>query len=124
MKNIIANFFKKNYYLVILKKLLKRFEKNTSVEAKRWAVENKNQSIEDFFCSVDSKLYEQVKIEIKSIQEFAENKISKLNMSFGGGGNYILLYFLIRKFNLINIVETGVAAGWTSLAILKAIKKW
>ena len=49
MKNIIANFFKKNYYLVILKKLLKRFEKNTSVEAKRWAVENKNQSIEDFF---------------------------------------------------------------------------
>ncbi|WP_440633377.1 class I SAM-dependent methyltransferase [Candidatus Pelagibacter sp. HIMB1485] len=123
MKNIIANFFKKNYYLVILKKLLKRFEKNTSVEAKRWAVENKNQSIEDFFCSVDSKLYEQVKIEIKSIQEFAENKISKLNMSFGGGGNYILLYFLIRKFNLINIVETGVAAGWTSLAILKAIKK-
>ena len=95
MKNIIANFFKKNYYLVILKKLLKRFEKNTSVEAKRWAVENKNQSIEDFFCSVDSKLYEQVKIEIKSIQEFAENKIYKLKNSFIGGGNYKLLYFLI-----------------------------
>ena len=35
----------------------------------------------------------------------------------------ILLYFLIRKFNLINIVETGVAAGWSSLAILKAFKK-
>lgn len=123
MKNIITNFFKKNYYLVILKKLLKRFEKNTSVAAKRWAIENKNQSIEDFFYSVDSELYEQVKIEIKSIEEFAENKISKLNLSFGGGGNYILLYFLIRKFNLINIVETGVAAGWTSLAILRALKK-
>ena len=120
---ILINFFKKNYFLVIVKKIFKKFEKNTSVEAKKWAVENNKRSIEEFFCSVDAPLYDEIKIEIKSIQEFAQNKISKLTVPLGGGGNYILLYFLIRKFKLLNIVETGVAAGWTSLAILRALKK-
>ena len=123
MKNILINFFKENYFLVIVKKIFKKFEKNTSVEAKKWAVENNKWSIEEFFCSVDAPLYDEIKIEIKSIQEFAQNKISKLTVPLGGGGNYILLYFLIRKFKLLNIVETGVASGWTSLAILRALKK-
>ena len=43
-------------------------------------------------------------------------------MSLGGGGNFILLYFLTRKFNKV-VVETGVAAGWSSLAILGAFEK-
>ena len=123
MKNILINFFKKNYFLVIVKKIFKGFEKNTSEEAKKWAEENNKHSIDEFYCSIDTQLYEQVKMEIKVIQEFAQNKLSKLNVSLGGGGNYILLYFLIRKFKPLNIVETGVAAGWTSLAILRAIKK-
>ncbi len=123
MKNIFINFFKKNNFLVIVKKILKRFEKNTSTEAKKWAIENKKQSIEEFYCSVDATLYNEIKIEIKLIQKFAQNKISKFSHPLGGGGNYILLYFLIRKFKLLNIVETGVAAGWTSLAILRALKK-
>jgi len=123
MKNILINFFKKNYFLVIVKKIFKRFEKNTSEEAKKWAEENNKHSIDEFFCSIDTQLYEKVKMEIKVIQKFAQNKLSKLNVSLGGGGNYILLYFLIRKFKPLNIVETGVAAGWTSLAILRAIKK-
>lgn len=123
MKNILINFFKKNYFLVIVKKIFKRFEKNTSEEAKKWAEENNKHSIDEFFCSIDTQLYEKVKMEIKVIQKFAQNKLSKLNVSLGGGGNYILLYFLIRKFKPLNIVETGVGAGWTSLAILRAIKK-
>ena len=50
-------------------------------------------------------------------------KLSKLEVSLGGGGNYILLYFLIIKFKPQNVVETGVAAGWSSLFILRALKK-
>ncbi len=123
MKNIFINFFKRNYFFVIIKKILKNFEKNTSIEAKKWAIENKKQSIEEFFYSVDASLYEETKIEKKFIQEYAQNKLSKLSVPLGGGGNYVLLYFLIRKYKLINIVETGVAAGWTSLAILRALKK-
>lgn len=123
MKNIISNFFKWNYFLVIIKKIIKRFEKNTSIEAKEWAVANNKKSIEEFYYAIDTDLYNEIKIEAKLIKEFAQNKLTKLNISLGGGGNYILLYFLIRKFKLTNIVETGVAAGWTSLAILRALKK-
>ncbi len=123
MKNILINFFRENYFLVIVKKIFKKFEKDTSIEAKKWAVSNNKQSIEEFFYSVDAPLYDEIKIEIKLIQKFAQNKISKLTVPLGGGGNYILLYFLIRKFRLFNIVETGVAAGWTSLSILRALKK-
>ena len=115
MKNIISNFFKWNYFLVIIKKIIKKFEKNNAIEAKEWAVANNKKSIEEFYYAIDTDLYNEIKIETKLIKEFAQNKLTKLNISLGGGGNYILLYFLIRKFKLTNIVETGVAAGWTSL---------
>ena len=36
MKNIFSNIFNSNYFFVIIKKILKRFEKNTSVDAKKW----------------------------------------------------------------------------------------
>jgi predicted O-methyltransferase YrrM len=62
-------------------------------------------------------------IDVQAIEKYAKDKLSKLNVTLGGGGNYILLNFLIRKFKLKNVVETGVAAGWSSLAILRAFKK-
>ena len=123
MINIFRNIFKKNYFFIILKKITKRFEKNTSVEAKQWAISNTNQTLEEFCCSIDSSLYNKIEVDIKQIEEIAINKLSKLKVSLGGGGNYILLYFLILKFNPLNIVETGVAAGWTSLFILRALQK-
>ena len=123
MKNIFINIFKKNYFSVIFKKINKKFEKNTSIEAKKWAIANNKQSTDSFLRSIDSSLYDEIIVEIKLIEQFAKNKLSNLSVSLGGGGHYILLYFLIRKFKLLNIVETGVAAGWSSLAILKALKK-
>ncbi len=123
MKNILINIFKKNYFFTILKKILKRFEKNTSIEAKNWAISNVNQTIESFCRSIDSPLYDKIKPDLKLIENEAKEKLSKINVRLGGGGNYILLYFLIIKFKPVNIVETGVAAGWTSLVILRAIKK-
>lgn len=123
MKNILFNIFKKNYFLIIIKKIFKKFEKNTLLEAKKWAMSNTKQTTEEFCRSVDSLLYDEIRTEIKSIQEYAAHKLSELNVPLGGGGNYILLYFLIRKIKPLNVVETGVAAGWTSLAALRALKK-
>lgn len=123
MKNILTNIFKRNYFLTILKKIIKRFEKDTSVEAKKWCISHANQTIEEFCRSRDSSLYDKVIIDIKPIKKDAEDKLSTLEVSLGGGGNYILLYFLILKFKPLNIVETGVAAGWSSLFILRALKK-
>ena len=120
---LLTNFFRKNYFLVILKKVIKRLEKNTSVEAKKWATSKTKQTTEEFCRSIDTLLYNEVVDDIKSIEKYAQNKLSMLNVSLGGGGNYPLFYFLIRKINPNNVVETGVAAGWTSLVALRALKK-
>ena len=123
IKNILFNSIKNKYFFIIIKKIFKRFEVDTSVEAKKWAKLNSKLTTEEFCQSIDSLLYDEVKFDTSFIEKEAKEKLSRLNISLGGGGNYILLYFLIRKFKLLNVVETGVAAGWTSLAILKALKK-
>ena len=123
MKNLIVNFINKKYFFSILKKIIKRFEKDTSIEAMQWAKSHAKHSTEEFCKLIDKFLYDEVKSDIDFLEKEARQKISKLNTSVGGGGNFILLYFFIIKFKLVNIVETGVAAGWSSLAILRALKK-
>ena len=73
--------------------------------------------------SIDPNLFKETIDDTKSIEIFAKNELSKLNVTLGGGGSFGLLYFLIRKIKPMNVVETGVAAGWSSLAILRALKK-
>lgn len=123
MINIFVNILKKNYFFIIVRKLIKKFEKDSSSEAKEWARLNVKQTTKEFCQSIDASLYDEIISDIKTIKEEAENKLSKLPVSLGGGGNYVLLYFLVRKMKPLNIVETGVAAGWTSLSILRALKK-
>ncbi len=123
MKNIFLNLLNRNYFLVIIKKILKRFEKDTSEKAKKWAKLNVTHSTESFCKLIDPKLYDEILFDIKSIEKEANIKLSKLNILLGGGGNYTLLYFLTRKLKPNIVVETGVAAGWSSLAILRALKK-
>ena len=52
----------------------------------------------------------------KSFEESAFAKLSSSKVKFGGGGAYSLLYFLVRQRRPEFVVETGVAAGWSSAA--------
>lgn len=121
--NILVNIFKKNNLIIIFNKIIKRFEKNTSIEAKLWANSNVKTTTDKFLKEIDPNLYnESIKI-INEIVLQSKKKLKSINISLGGGGNYLLLYFLVRKFRPKIILETGVAAGWSTLAILKAINK-
>lgn len=122
-KIILENIIKKKNFFSILKKIIRKFEKNTSNEALKWAKANTRCTTAEFCRSIDHSLYNQICPEIEILQNEAKFKLSKLNVKLGGGGNYFLLYFLVRKFKPITIIETGVAAGWSSLAILKALQK-
>ena len=55
MKNILINVIKKKNFFLIIKKIFKRFEKNTSVDAKKWAKLNTKQTTENFCRSINSK---------------------------------------------------------------------
>lgn len=121
--NILKNLFKKNYFFNIIKKIFKRFEKDTSKEALEWAKSNVRLSTDLFLKSIDKDLYQESLFEINKLEEDATNKLSSLKVSLGGGGNYLLLYFLVRKLKPKLVFETGVAAGWTTTAILRALKK-
>ena len=67
------------------------------------------------------KLFEESKLFFKNLEKDAAKKIKHLNISMGGGGHYFLLYYLIRKLKPNVVVETGVALGFSSKAILEAI---
>ena len=46
---------------------------------------------------------------------------SKSSVKMGGSGHIHLLYDCVRLLKAKNVIETGVAYGWSSLAILKAL---
>ena len=46
---------------------------------------------------------------------------SKSSVKMGGAGHIHLLYDCVRLLKVQNVIETGVAYGWSSLAILKAL---
>ena len=128
--NIFINFFKKKNSLIILKKLLNRFEKNQSEAALEWIKNQPNLSRDKFMQKDDYKLYLETKKECEKIKLDADEIISKnvfwqnliKKEKVAGAAAYELLYFLTKKRKPNIIVETGVAAGWSSLAFLRASK--
>ncbi len=52
----------------------------------------------------------------------AEFEHLRRTIRLGGGADYRLLYFLTRLTRPEVVVETGVAAGWSSAAILRALQ--
>ena len=123
MINIIRNILKKGFFIVMIKKLLKRLEKNNSILAAKWAESKVKLTTTEFCQNIDKKLYEEIISEVAIIKGDAETRLSNLKLNLGGGGNYFLLYFLVRKFFPKKTIETGVAAGWSSLSILRALHK-
>ena len=126
MKTLALNCIRKAYIMTALEKILKRVERKLErwdhAGSRKWAEENASLSTEEFCRSIDSALYDLVQADMRELKKLAELKLSQLPVSLGGGGNYVLLNFLLRKFDLRIVVETGVAAGWSSSAILHAFR--
>ena len=59
----------------------------------------------------------------KSFEPWGTAKIKSTGVRLGGGGAYTFLYFICRIKRPQTVVETGVAAGWSSAAILNALAK-
>ena len=123
MKNILYNALKGKNLFVIVKKLFKRLERTNGSEALNWAKTNATITTEQLLRNIDESLFHSIKQDLTTIETKANTKLKKIGINLGGGGNYLLLYFLVRKFKPDVVVETGVAAGWSSLHILEALEK-
>lgn len=125
LKEILSNSIKPRYTLIMLQKLKKRlFERRDKVKLQHnlcWCKKNTR----DFSLlagRMNSSLWEESEKFEKDVVLRAKEVLSKIGLDLGGGGYYSLLYFLTRHFKPGVVVETGVAAGFSSQAFLKAMQ--
>lgn len=124
--NIGANSLKRHNMGVMLGKvktrLIERSAANDSAIATKWAAEQA-EDLNGYLKTLDTALWEETQKTCETLRQNAQGKLDNLGMDLGGGGHYPLLYFLTRHLNPDTIIETGVAAGWSSMAILSALKE-
>lgn len=118
--NVLRNMVRPGYGSVMLGKVLRRFEADTSHEATEWSKSQATRT--EVICrSIDSSLWDEAERWFVGFKPGAQARLSEVGVNLGGGGNARLLYFLTRKMRPEHVVETGVAAGWSSSAILAAM---
>lgn len=126
VKNIIINIFNRKRCAVIIRKILSklfRIGNNTpSNEILQWLNKNANE-LDSFADSIDRELWNESLETIKTIKIKSKKILNEIQFKMGGGGAYPLLYFLTRIIRPKHVLETGVAAGFSSQAILLAMGK-
>src|ERR1700722_4553623 len=124
--NIAAASVKPRNFPVMVEKVLERFtdrSHNARPEAvKAWCME-RAESWPAFASALNPDLWTETQTVCEAIGRAAQAKIDQLGLDLGGPGHYPLLYFLTRHLRPRTVLETGVAAGWSSQAILTALRE-
>lgn len=72
--------------------------------------------------SIDADLWRETQEYAGSLKTYADKVLGTIPVKLGGAGNYPLMYFAVRRLKPNTVVETGVAAGYTSAATLAALQ--
>lgn len=125
--NVVQNAFKPGYAVELAHKVKMRVlnqsvDSGAEAQSLAWC----EQQVEDYALlarRLDPVLWAQSEKFADDTKHFAEQKFASLGIDLGqGGGNYALLYFVTRRLPAETVVETGVAAGFSSQAVLEALK--
>jgi len=126
IKNILKQALNPRRGPVMLKKLRKRFWDQTGLisneENLSWLQANCS-SFEALASTLDPALWEESGRFRSRLAEHAKETLKDIDYDLGGRGSAHYLYFLTRYTKPDCIVETGVAAGYTSYAFLSAIEE-
>jgi len=96
---------------------------DTKAGAKSWCKENAMDTFEAISFITGESTNESIANKYKSIFFEAKQKEIKCPVNMGGAGNLDLLYWIAEHIKVKKVIETGVAYGWSSLAILLSLKK-
>lgn len=114
-------FLKKGYTIQIASILKRGRNENTRNESTDWCKANE--------ISINA-VFEKLKIpqlsfkdQEKEYFEYALSKEKECPIQMGGRGAIDILYSIVKSHEFKNTLETGVAYGWSSLAILAALPK-
>lgn len=110
---------------VMAKKLLKRLTDRESPERRQgnlaW-IRHHCRDFADEATGLDRDLWQEALEKGARLKVEARAKLAATGVEMGGGGFYPMLYFLTRLRNPLVIVETGVAAGFSSRVFLEALE--
>lgn len=81
------------------------------------------EDLADYCGALDPALWREAESESARLARRAEGKLRPLDVDFGGAASLPLIYFLVRRMQATTVVETGVAVGHSSQAILTALQR-
>jgi predicted O-methyltransferase YrrM len=106
----------------IVKRLADRSSASTLADNSKW-IEESAMSSHLLAKRLDENLWSEALEFGERLRERAKKILAEVPFDMGSGGNYELLYWMTRYLRPTYVVETGVAAGWSSEAILTAMDK-
>jgi len=109
----------------LARKVLKRLRGESdrgSAENDAWLAEHST-TAEQIATRYDPGLWDESGKFEPEFQAHAKHVLARIPHDLGGGGDHRFLYWLTRYIKPRIVVETGVAAGWSSRAFLLALKE-
>lgn len=122
--NLARNLLRPGYAKVVVQKLLRRVDpkERTRADAVAWA--SQHRVAPATWCTgIDAELWAETKEFGSELRARAKQLREETGQRIGGGARAELLYFLTRHTRPEVVVETGVAAGFSSTAFLTAMQR-
>jgi predicted O-methyltransferase YrrM len=122
LRNIARNSTKGDRWRELLRKVGHRIaEPRRRVEAQRAAAWAAGRAVPADAVMPDAALRAEAEAFAAELEADAPAILAAAGTTFGGSGHISLLYYLVRSRRPRVVVETGVAAGWSSRAVLEAM---
>ena len=107
---------------ILKRRIFDKPDRFQEAEAIQWCKENE-QSVEDIFQELGIDEYElNIRNKFHEYFTYADQQSAKTPVQMGGPGGLNTLFNLANHYKPLRLLETGVAYGWSSLAMLLAIK--
>ncbi len=124
--HVLRNALRPGFLPVMADKLVvrvrdRRYARNVRAARERYAAMARSPAA--YAEAVDAALWSEARAAAAAIRAEGRARLERLGLPMGGPADTALLYFLVRKRRPKVVVETGVAAGFSSHAILAALEK-